>query len=439
LDKCGIIWEAAQQGEFVLISLRLEGKIAAVLRNRNYLLLWLGQLISSLGSSFNSVSLYFLLLKTSGSAGSLFGLFLLNAVVYLVCAPFTGALIDSWNRKRTMIVADLARAGLVLLIPFAAEIWQIYLISAFISFFTLIFDPARNAVLPRVLESRKELLFVGNSFMTTSTSIAETLGFFTGGVFVVSFGFAAAFYFDAATFVLSALCILALTVSTPAEEGSTRLRAMVADFGHKLKEGLGLVANSNQLRALFSYYFLFSLAFGAGNFLFPILVEDGYRLGADAFGYFSGTMTLGYLVGSFIVGPLGERYNRIHLFTAAVFGVGFCIVLLGFSSSFALMLPWAFIIGLFNPVTVVFSRAFIQEQIVEEQLGRAFSIFSLVMQVGMMSSLGLAFGLLQVFGIRQVVVVLGCLTILVAVVGPTITNLSRTTGCAEGTELPRTG
>lgn len=425
--------------ESILLALRLEGKFAAILRNRNYLLLWLGQLISALGASFNSISLYFLLLETGDSAAGLFGLFLLNALVYLVCAPFTGALIDSWNRKRTMIMADLARAGLVLLIPFTTNIWQIYVISALVSFFTLIFEPARNAVLPRVLEARKELLFVANSFLTTSTSLAETLGFFTGGLFVVGFGFAAAFYFNAATFILSALCIWALTISTPAERRAAKIGVLVADFGRKLKEGLGLVAKSNQLRALFSFYFLFALAFGAGNFLFPILVEDGYRLGADAFGYFSGTMTLGYLLGSFIVGPVGERFDRMRLFVAAVLAVGFCVVLLGFSTSFLFMLPWAFVIGLVNPVTMVFSRAFIQEQIPEEQLGRAFSLFSLVMQVGMMASLGLAFGLLQICGIRQVVVVLGCLTILVAVVGPAVTNLARTAGRTAGTDWHRSG
>ena len=64
-------------------------KIMAVFSNKNYLLLWLGQLVSSIGSSFNSISLYFLLLQTATSQGflPLFGLFLVNALVYLLQLP----------------------------------------------------------------------------------------------------------------------------------------------------------------------------------------------------------------------------------------------------------------------------------------------------------------------------------------------------------------
>ena len=404
-------------------------KIMAVLSNKNYLLLWLGQLVSSIGSSFNSISLYFLLLQTATSQGflPLFGLFLVNALVYLLFAPVTGALVDSWNRRKTMIAADLLRVILVLCIPLANSLWQIYLLSALISLATLFFDPARNSLLPRVLESRKELLFLGNSFMTTSVSIAETIGFLAGGVFVVTYGFAAAFYLHAATFLISALCIFRLKVAEPAWE-SVKVGQVVSGFIAKVRGGLQLVWSLGKLRSFFSFYFLFALAFGAGNFLFPILVEEGYQLGADAFGYFSGSMTLGYLVGSFLLGPVGDRFDQFRLLTGAVLVIGLSTILLGAVSSFTWALLAAFLIGLLNPVTAVFSRVFVQEEVAEEHLGRVFSLLSLVMQVGMLASLALAFGLLQLLAVRQVMLVLGGLTVLAAVVGPKLTRLAQYVG-----------
>lgn len=418
-------------------------KISTVLGNRNYLLLWSGQLISSIGSSFNSISLYFLLLKTSGDDGflPLFGLFLVNALVYLFLAPITGALVDSLNRRSTMVWADVLRALLVLLIPLTTTLWQIYFISALVTLGTLLFDPARNSLLPRVLESKKELLFVGNSFMTTSTSIAETIGFFAGGVFTVAFGFTAAFYFDAASFLVSALCVLLLRVSEPPQEVGVQVIQAARNFAVKVKEGLKLVWSLDKLRSFFSYYLLFALAFGAGNFLFPILIEEGYRLDADAFGYFSGSMTLGYLLGSFLIGPVGERFNRFRLLTTAVLIIGLCTISLGLVGSLGPAVVWAFLIGVLNPVTLVFSRVFIQEEVAEEQLGRVFSLLTLVMQVGMLGSLGLSFLLLQYMPIRTVMLALGLLTLLVAIIGPGLTKLSRfmDKGGAQGTELPLSG
>ncbi|MBO8127243.1 MAG: MFS transporter [Firmicutes bacterium] len=420
------------------------GKVLAILRNKNYLLLWSGQLISSIGTSFNAISLYFLLLKSSELGGilPLFGLFFLNALVYLVFAPFTGALVDTWNRRRTMIAADLVRAGLVMLIPFTTSLWQIYALNFFISLFTLFFDPARNSLLPRVLEERKDLLFIGNSFMTSSTSIAETIGFLTGGMFIVAFGYAAAFYLDSLTFVLSAICVLLLKVKEPEAEPGVEVAQVVESFWRKIREGVKLVLAEGKLRSLFSYYFLFALGFGAGNFLFPILIEEGYQLGADAFGFFSGTMTFGYLVGSFIIGPLGDRLNRYKLFLAAVLLIGLSTVLLGSVASLGWAIPWAFLIGFLNPVTLVFSRVFIQEEVAEGKLGRVFSLFSLVMQVGLMASLGISLGLLQVLPIRSVMVALGLSTTLVALVGPSLTRFGKYAGRldeAEGTEVSASG
>jgi dTMP kinase len=68
----------------------------------------------------------------------------------ILFGPVAGALVDRFDRKRLMIVADIARGSLYATMPFIGPLWGIYLISFVIECFSLLWTPARDASLPNL-------------------------------------------------------------------------------------------------------------------------------------------------------------------------------------------------------------------------------------------------------------------------------------------------
>src|SRR5438270_8628707 len=88
-------------------------------RNRNYLLLQGGQIVSYIGNQQQSIALPLLVLALTGSVVQAGIAVSLNTIAVLVVSPLAGALTDKWNRKRTMFICDSGRMFLTLTIPLA--------------------------------------------------------------------------------------------------------------------------------------------------------------------------------------------------------------------------------------------------------------------------------------------------------------------------------
>src|SRR5215472_14152119 len=123
-------------------------------RNRDYMLLWSGQTVSSLGTQVSTIAFPFLVLALTGSlaqAGFMGGL---RALPYLIFSLPAGALIDRWDRKLTMIICDAGRAISLASIPIAyalgdLTIIQLYFVSAIEGTLFVFFNIAEAACLPR--------------------------------------------------------------------------------------------------------------------------------------------------------------------------------------------------------------------------------------------------------------------------------------------------
>ena len=129
-------------------------------RNRDYMLLWSGQLISTLGTSASTLVYPLLILAMTNSPaaaglGSAFG-----SIPYIIFSLPVGALMDRWNRKRVMILCDIGRALTLASIPVAMlfgvlTIWQIYAAALIEGSLFVFFNIAEVAALPRVVEKQQ--------------------------------------------------------------------------------------------------------------------------------------------------------------------------------------------------------------------------------------------------------------------------------------------
>jgi MFS family permease len=130
-------------------------------RNRDYLLLWSGQMVSSVGSGVSTLAFPLLVLALTGSPAQAGFVAALRALPYFVLTLPAGALIDRWDRKRTMILCDTGRALSLGSIPVALALGhlmmaQVYLVAAIEGTLAAFFDLAEVAALTRVV-SRAQL------------------------------------------------------------------------------------------------------------------------------------------------------------------------------------------------------------------------------------------------------------------------------------------
>ncbi len=182
--------------------------------NRNFALLWSAEVISLLGDWFDTIVLSVIVARFARSAGIDEGmavsLFLLARLVPpLFVSPMAGVLADRFNRKRLLIISDLARAGVVLLLVFAVSdpqwLWLIYLLTVLQFSMTAIFEPGRSAILPNLVRSAD--LVTANTLSSATWSAMLAIGAIAGGVVAATAGTTLTLVTDACTFVISAALI----------------------------------------------------------------------------------------------------------------------------------------------------------------------------------------------------------------------------------------
>src|SRR5690242_16869024 len=151
-------------------------------RNRSYRYTWMGQVVSEIGDHFNSIAVFDLALKYTGSGMVVTGVMLSRAVPAILIGPFAGVVLDRLDRKRIMIIRDLARA--VIAIGFIATLTThstvlLYVLSALLMAASPFFTAGRSSIMPTI--ASKEELRTANSLTQTTQWTTITLGTFAGG------------------------------------------------------------------------------------------------------------------------------------------------------------------------------------------------------------------------------------------------------------------
>ncbi len=210
---------AAGAGAIAIPGERPQSPYLALVRNRNFSLLWVGQLVSFFGDRVHQVAIGVLVLQR-GTPLDVGIVFAATAVPNVFLGPLAGALVDRWDRRRTMIACDLARAGLVLLVPLAinVHIGLVYAIALAVATVGLLFRPAKTAVVPLIVD--EERLVTANSASSVNETLADLLGYPAAAALVAALAglIGAAFVIDSATYVVSAFLIWGMAVPSAGAE-----------------------------------------------------------------------------------------------------------------------------------------------------------------------------------------------------------------------------
>jgi MFS family permease len=182
-----------------------------VLREPDYRRLFLGRTASLVGDGISPLAIAFAVLDLTGSASDLGIVLASHGLMITALVLFGGVVSDRVSPRRAMLAADLVRTGstgiiAALLLSGAAEIWQLALLYAVDGAATAFFNPASDALVPEIVP--RERLQPANALLDLSRSLGKVLGPALAGVLLALGSPGSALAVDAATFAVSAACLL---------------------------------------------------------------------------------------------------------------------------------------------------------------------------------------------------------------------------------------
>lgn len=218
--------------------------------NRNFRLLWLAQIVSELGDWFYSVAIFSFLLELTGSAQMVAFAFMAQVLPQCFTAPTAGVINDRISRKKVMIFADWARAGIVLsmmLVRSHDTLWLLFVLLFLETVCWALFEPGHRAVIPNITHGDQTP--IANALAAATWSINFAIGAGLGGLVDVSFGRNTVFILNSLSFVASALLIRRMRFVEPHAENLPPLKARdLVDFT-PIAEGVRYVARDPKLLA----------------------------------------------------------------------------------------------------------------------------------------------------------------------------------------------
>jgi DHA3 family macrolide efflux protein-like MFS transporter len=370
-------------------------RVFAVFRNRSFALLWVGQLVSGMGSALTTLAASILVFRITGSALSVGLMLIATAGPTILVGLVAGVFVDRYDRKRIVMASDLLRALLISLIPFliSQNIMWLYVLVALSSAINQFFDSAHASVLPEV--ASEEDLSAANSMMSISSVGSTTVGFAAAGFIAAGPDINLAFYLDALSFVISATLIFLTHMPKMPRVEDTSLRAV----GRNLEAGLRTVRNVPALRSLFIVVIPIFLIFGLQNALFlPFALK---ALGATEvqFGPQQAAEAIGIAAGSLIVARLADRIREGQWLVLSYLLMALAGVAYSLSATVALAIFLVGISGFVNAPSYIGRQLVIQRATPREMRGRVNSAFFVVRDVMFVVGMALA-GLADFMNVR---------------------------------------
>jgi predicted MFS family arabinose efflux permease len=352
---------------------------------KNPILLILGIGISNIGNWIYFVAINLLVLKITGSAAAIAGLFIIRPLAILLTNTWAGSVIDRVNKRKLMIWIDIIRGIFIVAIPFFTSLFPIYIIMFLTNIAGAFFGPTSETYIAKLVPPEKRKRF--NSIFSFATSGAMLVGPSVSGLLIMYGSINTSIYINAVTFFFCAAAIYFLP-DVDREEGKEKYRdsitvkmiaadwKAVADFG---KTVVGFMV----VFMIFQFITLISFALDSQEVTF---IQQVIGLSEKNYGLLVSLTGAGYMAGSFAVSALATRLSiRTLLGLGSFLSVtGYFMFFLATSDTVPMAVIGFIIIGFFSPFSFTGYTTFFQNNVPLDLMGRfssAFAFFQAILQI----------------------------------------------------------
>lgn len=348
--------------------------------NKNFILLWQGQFVSSLGDVVYELALGFWILMVTGSTG-LMGTLAASAMLpRIIVSPLAGTVIDRANRKKLMISMDIIRGIIITTIGIIAisgylQIWMVFTAGVILGLCGAFYTPSVVSVVPDIVP--KSTVMSANSLLGMIPTGANVLGSSLGGVMYSVIGAPFLFLFNGISYLVSGLLQLPMNIPKV-------IKREEKHFFAEMKDGYKYIWAYVGLRNLLIAASFYNLVCSIAVILFVPFFQKNPDLGSGKYGFTMAVMTTGMFIGMIITSICKIPANkRFMIFMIGTFISGICYAFCVKVNNFYIMLLLVLIAGVFMAMTNVFIHTIIQITIPGDMRGKVFSFVEMSSQAFM--------------------------------------------------------
>jgi len=378
--------------------------------------LWIAQIVSDFGDSLTFITLLFLVQRLTGSTVALAGLAISITIPSVLFGVVSGVFVDRWDRRKVMLVSDLLRGVVVLGLVFVRSadlVWLAYALAFAHAAIATLFDPAKTALLPSLVQ--KDNLLAANSVSQTSEVVSGLAGTAAAGLLAASLvDLWPIFVLDAGTFLLSAYFISRIAVRPENEPADISKGG--AGVWKEMVDGFGVITGSRPLMGVVLSGAIAMLGVGTINVLMVPLIIDDLAVSESWFGLIQGSQVVGMVIAGIVVAALAARFRESRLIVGGLIVVGVMIAAIGRVSSVWQLMVILMVVGLAVVPVGAAAGTLVQTLVPDELRGRVGASMETVTSTASVISMGFAGVVAASIGTRSVFAISGAITIAAGVV-----------------------
>lgn len=312
-----------------------------------YFNLLLGLGISQLGNWIYLIALNIYVLNLSQSPAAVAGLYIVGPVTRIMCSFIVGTYIDRWNKKQIVIATDVIRGFLVCLMPFANELWLVYLLVACTNIASTLFGPSSTYLISTLVDDKHKLHF--NSIHSTLSSGSFMIGpALAGGIIAIS-NTSIAMWVNGVTFFICAVLLARLPNRRTGQQNQTNRITFST-----IKEDWKVTLRYSKTISWFSYFLVvysiaLMIAFALDSQEMTFLLTH-LHISESLYGVTITIAGIGAIVGGIAATALAKAFT-----VSAYIKVGFSFSMLSYLIFYA---THSYIVAVISFVCLGFSMAF---------------------------------------------------------------------------------
>lgn len=392
----------------------------SVLKNKNFVHLWVSQIFSQLTISMMNFVLLIKLFEVTGSAISTSFLWVAYALPALLIGPFASGIVDLVDKKKILVVTNLLQSLTILLyaLSFNSSIFLLYEVVFIYSFLNQFYLPSETSTLPTVLSKKK--LVHGNSLFFITQQSTLVLGFGLAGILNGFLGFKATLFLCSAFIFIAFISTLFLPRFEPKKTISRKFEDAVFDFFRHIFEGYNFIKSERKVLTPVLLLLIFQTAVHVSVVQFPVVAKNLLEIPLNlASIYMLVPAGIGAVLGVLILPKILKKdVRKKTVIDASLMTMGVAVLLLAFAVpmfgynarvilTFLIMLSMGFsFVGILVP-----SQTFLQESTPDALRGRVFGNFSFLVTAASVLPVIFSGSIVEVLGVRVLLFMLAVIVI----------------------------
>lgn len=386
----------------------IKPRFSAVLKNKSFLFLWIGQVLSQLA---DRIYIYVLVIVAYDLTRTNLGVsvpMLSFGIPSVLFASFAGVYVDRWNRKNTMLVSDILRGVLILVIVLMLKdslLW-IFVFSFMIYTIAQFFAPAEASSLAEIVE--RENLIVANSLFMATWMWSSVIGFGIGAPLVILFGEHVTFVIAAFLYFASALSIFMVSLKKTDKAPKESIKSVQQD----LIAGFEFIRRKAILRYSLLKMMVITSALAVICMLAIQFAEKNIGIGAKNFGYLVIFAGIGMFFGMWLLGHISHNFKKSQIVFFGFSISGVALMLLSGTRNIFLALFYCAVLGFGNILINATIQTILAHKTPKSLRGRVFGIQNMLINFAFTLPVVIFGTIADYFSLAAAIFILGLIVLL---------------------------